>query len=179
MTGYGQYRVNDPFQVLVSFDINAVEIGVNPLQHVFDSTSLSFDYVIGSNALEYITYSPVFSGLILLRDDQPNPATGLTGPLIDSISFFLSDAFFTNGLVLVVRSFDLNSIKGASLPIDPFPLAKLDAALIQGADNDGNFFLGTITSVNKVPEPSGLSSIVIGLLALAAIVASKNGRRLS
>lgn len=173
VSDYPQYNVNDLFQVLVTFDTSAVEVGSNALRHSYDPTLLSYDYQIGSNGWQHLDYSVTLGGLIYLRDDQGNPDTNFVGPLVDGISFSLNDASFTGGLALIVRTFDLNAVNGAPLPSVPFALNNLQANSFQGFDANGNSFQGTINSITAVPEPSSIASLAIGLMALCAIARRK------
>lgn len=173
VSGYPQYNVNDLFQVLVTFDTSAVEVGSNALRHSYDPTLLSYDYQIGANGWQHLDYSVTLGGLIYLRDDQGNPDTNFVGPLVDGISFSLNDASFTGGLALIVRTFDLNAVNGATLPSVPFALNNLEANSFQGFDAIGNSFQGTINSITAVPEPSSIASLAIGLMALCAIARRK------
>lgn len=85
VSGYPQYNVNDLFQVLVTFDTNAAEVGSNARRHSYDPTLLSYDYQIGVNGWQHLDYSVTLGGLIYLRDDQGNPDTNFVGPLVDGI----------------------------------------------------------------------------------------------
>lgn len=174
VNGNPQYNVNDLFRVLVTFDTNAVETGSNSRRHSYDPSLVSYDYEIGANGWQHIDYSPTFGGLIYLRDDQANPDNNFVGPLVDGITFSLSDANFSGGLDLIVRTFDLNAINGVSLPSVPFALNNLSANAFQAKDTDGNLLIsGTINSITAVPEPSSIASLAIGLMALCAIARRK------
>jgi len=181
-TEFPGFPNGDGFHVAVGFDSEAPLLS-NEAQgsgtlYKYDPSSLFFDFTYGGVTKRYGQESsvastiPGFDNILWFRDNTENPAPGTT-ELIDGFSFRKS-AILDDGsaylVSLVTRTADLSSFSGPGLPTELFATEFGSFRVERGADFDnpqagfeGGF--GPVTL--KVPSPSALSLIGLGLFGLS------------